>query len=525
VALAILQFAVAPVIAAGQGAIRLSAARVSPTTVTEGSPVSFEVRYRNLDGVAPDRVWVEVAGNSYTMHGAGSAWDRSVKFSVKVSSLKAGTFQATFNASAGSDRAKIKAGTVTVKPGSGSGSGSGGSTSGGSGSGSGGSTSGGSGSGSGGSGSGDSSGSGSGSTDAGGSTTGGVADGASGTGSSGAAVAMGSERTSGVGGWTDDGWVLPDATATGDARTVESIGEWGDPTVDAGHGAAVDGGVAGVVAGPPVPLGGSVPDGSGSNARGQGRPWLTGLAAAGSWLPPELVGLDDFGLTPMQRLLSVTMTTTGVVVVAFAFGFLAKRRRDGDPTAAEEVLQANASRASSFATASLVPSPVAGGAGPSWPAPDVDPDSHLPRWRRPSLMEARKADPLKQERVHMALAFADSAAGGAGGPVVGGIDALDGLERRRIRYRLVRLLESPDELRAAEIGYLDEGDEVQLVSQQGAYWLVLCPDGQQGWIHRMTLGEVIRPEPRPGRSGGNGSAHDDVDPDVLAAFAASQRAS
>jgi hypothetical protein len=25
------------------------------------------------------------------------------------------------------------------------------------------------------------------------------------------------------------------------------------------------------------------------------------------------------------------------------------------------------------------------------------------------------------------------------------------------------------------------------------YWLVLSPDGRQGWIHRMTLAEPIRP--------------------------------
>ena len=62
------------------------------------------------------------------------------------------------------------------------------------------------------------------------------------------------------------------------------------------------------------------------------------------------------------------------------------------------------------------------------------------------------------------------------------VGPLDGHERRLIRYNVVRLLDVPDELRGIEIGFLDQGDEVQLLEQQGAYWLVLCPDGRQGWL-------------------------------------------
>ena len=70
-----------------------------------------------------------------------------------------------------------------------------------------------------------------------------------------------------------------------------------------------------------------------------------------------------------------------------------------------------------------------------------------------------------------------------------------GYERRTIRYRVVRLLDAPDELRSADIGQLDQGDEVQLLEKSGAYWLVLCPDGRQGWVHKMTLGDVINDTP------------------------------
>ena len=76
------------------------------------------------------------------------------------------------------------------------------------------------------------------------------------------------------------------------------------------------------------------------------------------------------------------------------------------------------------------------------------------------------------------------------------VGPLAGHERRVIRYRVVRLLDSPDELRGAEIGYLDQGDEVQLLEKYGAYWLVISPDGQQGWLHRMVLGEIVEPASR-----------------------------
>ena len=61
------------------------------------------------------------------------------------------------------------------------------------------------------------------------------------------------------------------------------------------------------------------------------------------------------------------------------------------------------------------------------------------------------------------------------------------MERRRIRYRLVGLLDQPDDVRGIEIGTLDEGDEVVLLERRGTYWRVLCPDGREGWLHKMVL--------------------------------------
>jgi len=115
-----------------------------------------------------------------------------------------------------------------------------------------------------------------------------------------------------------------------------------------------------------------------------------------------------------------------------------------------------------------------------------DSEALLPRWRRPSLLQARKADPIRDNEPAPRLTFDH----GLVGP-------LDGRERKVIRYRVVRLLDSPDELRGSEIGYLDQGDEVQLLEKYGAYWLVLSPDGQQGWLHKMTLGDVYEEDAPP----------------------------
>jgi hypothetical protein len=172
--------------------------------------------------------------------------------------------------------------------------------------------------------------------------------------------------------------------------------------------------------------------------------------------------------------------------MAFLFG---KRRRDGDPPEPDEVLAADAARLTAVPAATLVP-----------PATTVD-ESQLPRWRRPSLLEARKADPLRTAGADTHQSFDH-----------GGVGTLDGRERRRIRYRVVRLLDAPDELLSSEIGLLDEGDEVELLERSGGYWLVLCPDGGRGWLHRMTLGDVVED------SVGLPLDDDDLTPDLLSSY-------
>jgi len=112
----------------------------------------------------------------------------------------------------------------------------------------------------------------------------------------------------------------------------------------------------------------------------------------------------------------------------------------------------------------------------------------MPRWRRPSLRAARQAQPgtdlgiIEAQRLTFARAPAPATPSRAA-------------ERRRLRYRMVRLSDGPDEVLSQELALLDQGDEVELLQQTGAYWQVRTPLGQIGWIHRMTLGEAVTADP------------------------------
>ena len=203
---------------------------------------------------------------------------------------------------------------------------------------------------------------------------------------------------------------------------------------------------------------------------------------------------------PAFPLAPTLVTTTSAVATAMAFGLFGRRRRDDEPIP-DDVLAAAAATGLRITPSQLagrampVPSTEAvtatgdrlADAGAIDPGQAFDDETLLPRWRRPSLLQARKADPIRDSAPAARLTFGE----GLVGP-------LAGRERRTIRYRVVRLLDSPDELRGAEIGFLDQGDEVQLLEKYGAYWLVASPDGQQGWLHKMVLGESVEAdEPNP----------------------------
>jgi len=230
-------------------------------------------------------------------------------------------------------------------------------------------------------------------------------------------------------------------------------------------------------------------DGSGSDAVTGGAGW-GGLVSA-----LEVLGVHQ---PPAITALPMLVGTTGAVAMAFAFAIFGKKRRDEQPPAPDEVLQASAARGHADVlrgdvTHGVVRAPVA-------PMP-LDSEAGMPRWRRPSLLEARKANPALYVATAPRLSFDN-----------GAVAPDTRREQRVIRYRLVRLLDAPDELRSTEIGQLDQGDEVQLLERSGSYWLVLCPDGRQGWLHKMTLGEIVTDNTPASPLGG------DVDDDVLTAF-------
>lgn len=224
-------------------------------------------------------------------------------------------------------------------------------------------------------------------------------------------------------------------------------------------------------------------EGSGaSGGRSSGPSGAGGPASfAAGWgdLAAALGALGIDGPSPFPGAIPTLVGTSGAVTMAMSFAIFGKKRRDGEQPGPDEVLHARAARgAGGGPITDLTREVVAHSAVPL--PPDLEAD--MPRWRRPSLMQARRADPVRDAAgTTPRLRFDDGLVG-----------AVEGREVRTIRYRIVSLLDAPDELRSAEIGQLDQGDEVQLIEKSGSYWLVLCPDGRQGWLHKMTLGEVVQ---------------------------------
>lgn len=298
----------------------------------------------------------------------------------------------------------------------------------------------------------------------------------------------GSTTGSGAGpGATQDPATGPGSSSGPDAGSTSAPGGTSAPGPDgSGPGAGTDDalGPDGTGSGPGGSApGGSAPGGRDSSASGPGWGALSSALAT--------LGIDR---PPTITILPMLVGTTGAMTMAFAFAIFGKKRRDELPPAPDEVLRADAARIHE-----TVPGVVRTAAIPAL----LDEEAGMPRWRRPSLIQARKADPARS------TASADGRMSFDRGMVA----AVDGRERRVIRYRVVRLLDAPDELRSADVGQLDQGDEVQLLEKSGTYWLVLCPDGRQGWLHKMTLGEIVTDGPPAACV-----LRDDEDDDVLTAF-------
>lgn len=483
-----------PVLGAPPGPTKLWHPDVAPRAADSATPVTFTVTYRNAHALPPDYVRVVVAGQAYAMSGAGTDWKAGVVFTV-ATTLPTGTHDIRFEArDAERFVDELAAGTVSIDaapppptpdptpapaptpapdppapPPTGGTSGSG--STGGTGSGASGGGSAGSGT---------------------GSTTGGGSETATGAGTT------GSDGSGGIG----DG---PDGTITGRSATADPAADGpagatesespGSATGSDGDGNYVHAGASSHLpwfwsgSGSTTPAfepatgdgrGASAQSGDSTAAGGSGG--FGGFAGTGgpaSWLQSSLDGgLAALGLSESGRLptLPAIVGSTVLVTTWMAFMLFNKRRRDGEPPAPDGVLQAAAATGIGMGMV-LAPAPVA----------PLDPEAGMPRWRRPSLLEARKTDPIRspapeRERLSFAIGSADMPAGG---------------ERRTIRYAVIPLLDRPDEILASRIGELVAGDEVQVEQRSGTYCHVLCPDGRQGWVHRTTLGDIVEAS-RPG---------------------------
>lgn len=514
VAAAVLLLGLVLPVGAVEGPTKLFDAVVSPRSGTPATLITFTVEYRNREGSAPAWVRVVIDGTAHDMtSGGGVDWKKGVSHTF-ATTLAAGVHEIRFDASDTrkfSDTVDGGAVTVTVPPAptprptpdptpvptpaptpkptpqptprptpppTPTPAPTSGSTSSGSGTDTG------------------APGTGGGSVLPGGSTDGDLPDGGPGTGSgttSGTGAGM-NGGTGGPNGTPSDGSGAPDDGADGLPGGGDGpAGAPGGPH----DGSGSDGGTGG-----DAPGVGGVGDGSGAGGpdgaagSGSGSDGGDGWGALAAAL--DVLGLD--GGSAAMRILPTLVGTTGAAAMALAFAIFGKKRRDEEPPAPDEVLQAHAARGTGVAATSDL---ARGGI----PAP-YDEEAALPRWRRPSLLEARKADPTRTVVTSPRLSFDD-----------GRVDPIEGRERRIIRYRVVRLLDAPDELRSVDIGQLDQGDEVQLLEKSGAYWLVLCPDGRQGWLHKMTLGDLVTDD---GPATGDAWDNPEMGTDVLAAYLAAR---
>jgi hypothetical protein len=61
------------------------------------------------------------------------------------------------------------------------------------------------------------------------------------------------------------------------------------------------------------------------------------------------------------------------------------------------------------------------------------------------------------------------------------------VERRTVGYRQVRVSAGPDDVRTAELGRLDRGDEIEVIGEDDSYFRIRTPDGIEGWVPRYVI--------------------------------------
>ena len=182
-----------------------------------------------------------------------------------------------------------------------------------------------------------------------------------------------------------------------------------------------------------------------------------------------LGGLLAFGAAAVQLAegpyLPISSWVASCLLGLLMFAIVLRRRRDVDDAG------------SAFATAY----PIAYGST-GQPEHDpidgepVDAEASIPRWRRPSVQAARQS--------RLATATVSP-------PVRFTTPPRSGDDRRVVGYRLVRVADSPDEVRSAELGRFDRGDEVEVLETAHNWTRVRGADGLEGWVLTETVASSV----------------------------------
>lgn len=176
-----------------------------------------------------------------------------------------------------------------------------------------------------------------------------------------------------------------------------------------------------------------------------------------------------------------TTAIAGGVVLAGSVGLVMVSRRPTTTSAAAEIAAMMAPPVAALPAVPLAQATAVEAMAPPSSQP-IDPEAGMPRWRRPSLLEARRADPTLQAPArHTSRRFTDNDAAG--------------LDVRVVRYAIVPVLDRPDEVLGLRLSDLEQGDEVGVVGAAGAYLEITCPNGDRGWVHRTTLGPKLADAP------------------------------
>ena len=174
-------------------------------------------------------------------------------------------------------------------------------------------------------------------------------------------------------------------------------------------------------------------------------------------------------------------TTTAIalgIVLAGIVGLIGVGRRPRAAAPVEQLAAMHATLEAAAATQRIEDSTAVDAMAPPLTSGSVDLEANMPRWRRPSLIEARRSDPLRQTQSYrLPMRFTDDRAGSS--------------DVRVVRYAVVPLLDKPDEVLGLRLCDLESGDEVISVGTSGGFLEVDCPNGEHGWVHRTTLG--VRP--------------------------------